>query len=116
MTDQEKVISAGESGELYKHLSPVSTDQEKKDVLHKFAGFNDAACSIPGHLIYPDGCCLPGPDLLHSLDAQAKWVWPKLTPEQLGALFVEIASALFDKRDPAEACAEAILSLIGEDE
>ncbi len=56
------------------------------------------------------------PNLCGSLDAQAKWLWPKLTPEQLGALFVEIASALFDKRDPAEACAEAILSSIGEDD
>ena len=61
------------------------------------------------------------PDFLHSLDAQAKWLWPKLTDTDLdlnlddwATLWDAIETAVLSKLSPAEACAEAILSLIGE--
>ena len=73
------------------------------------------------------------PNLCGSLDAQAKWLWPKLAPKwddwQLSvedgiytfAVYLGHISGTGSKwaeasaDTPAEACAEAVLSLIGEE-
>jgi len=102
------------------------TDQEKNEVLAKWAGFRyKLSASENNHYwIGPNGqtvdCDESGdallPDLLHSLDAQAKWLWDKV--RDMGR-FNEVVAALldaeYDGEHKAEACAEAILSLIGEE-
>ncbi|KKM27645.1 hypothetical protein LCGC14_1572710 [marine sediment metagenome] len=65
------------------------------------------------------------PDLLHSLDALTEYVFPKVRAEfgtrDSGSLREAVVDAAFGwnpfrfKRRLAEACAEAILSLIGEE-
>ena len=74
---------------------------------------------------YPDGSDYMNgyrcPDFIHSLDAQAKWLWPKLNLWEMGneskdMTYFIAGSNLARAANPAEACAEAILSLIGEDE
>ena len=116
------------------------TDQEKNgrsiiqknSILLDWAGF---AYEGDKYWIYPDGTRhfhnWVGDqlmiDLYHSLDAQAKWLWPKLEDFDLtfsanGEKDGYWASVLGKKghidkfaSTPAEVCAEAILSLIGED-
>ena len=117
------------------------TDQEKKDALLKFAGFTINEPSPDGATIplwsWPDGKPLlePEPDLLHSLDAQAKWLWPKLTHwlisttediDDVGGSYTawvamgtrgpQWKNEWANGDTPAEACAEATLSLIGEED
>ncbi len=118
------------------------TDAEKNEVLAKFAGFRyKLSASENNHYwIGPNGqtvdCDESGdallPDLLHSLDAQAKWLVPKLNetlkhdgwsaswtpwfpPERQWG--VNIGRRGRDEEyfgaTLAEAFAEAILSLIG---
>ncbi|KKL61399.1 hypothetical protein LCGC14_2195690 [marine sediment metagenome] len=111
------------------------TDQEKNEVLAKWAGFRyKLSASENNHYwIGPNGqtvdCDESGdallPDLLHSLDAQAKWLWPKMGhiifmySEQnefkaTAGMYNPDAEGTAQADNPAEACAEAILSLIGE--
>ena len=94
------------------------TDQGKNEVLAKWAGFT-YLCQAGFRKEFamwepPTGGMIELPDLLHSLDAQAKWLWPKLTRLQL---FKMVTFWLYPEdgveRNPAEACAEAILILIG---
>ena len=127
------------------------TDQEKngRSVLQKNSTLLDwAGFGYEGdkYWIYPDGTRhfhnwvgdqLPI-DLYHSLDAQAKWLNPKLTlPRCQGGMETRSFHFIYpddedcvqcwvtehDVREScgrgatlAEACAEAILSLIGEDD
>ena len=107
------------------------TDQEKNEVLARWAGFTPGECKIlccqAAHWLSPDNTLWHGvlPDFLHSLDAQAKWLWPKLEDWGIGlrgdgSRFFGYASLngveIQDSgTTPAEACAEAILSLIGKD-
>ena len=112
------------------------TDQEKNEALATFAGFAFGPESGWGKCwTREDGQHYGLPDLLHSLDAQAKWLWPKLNkilkhdgwsaswtpwfpPERQWS--VNIGRQGRDEEyfgaTLAEACAEAILSLIGEGE
>ena len=96
------------------------TDPEKNEVLLKFAGFKDLSkLGTPYPWDAPDGSAVKEPpDFLHSLDAQAKWLWPKLdSPDQFGdkgQLFSVLYSWLLAGDLTPEACASAILSLIGE--
>ncbi|KKL61208.1 hypothetical protein LCGC14_2197640 [marine sediment metagenome] len=116
------------------------TDQEKNEALAKWVGFE--VCN-EGYdcWIEPTERRHTGyvPDFLHSLDAQAKWLWPKLNGD---GWFVNLmqsgdgsywksrlwtpysgtskitleniaAKPVRDGATAAEACAEAILSLIG---
>ena len=96
------------------------TDQEKNEVLAKWRGF---VAHFPGNECLefwedPDGNTIPDlPDLYHSLDAQAKWIIPKACYEYGDIVVYELLSGLMLAGEfTAEACAEAILSLIGEDE
>ncbi len=109
------------------------TDQEKNgrsiiqknSILLDWAGF---AYEGDKYWIYPDGTRhfhnWVGDqlmiDLYHSLNAQSRWLWPKVFerhgPYQLGLVLLDIGSSVMDYVNPAVACAEAILSLIGEDE
>ena len=106
------------------------TDQEKNEVLAKWSGFVDyggVAVYGPGDgskkgWYDPDGNALGFhagnlPDLLHSLDAQAKWLWPKLDYQKLefeqGQWRAWVRWHSGEADSPAEACAEAVLSLIG---
>ncbi len=101
-------------------------DQEKKDVLLKFAGFRVNESGKGWY--YPDGSFSmeTRPDLLHSLDAQAKWIDPKLDNWSLSTYDTHVTAIVHcgtsmgtadaPKDRPAEAKAEAILSLIGEQE
>ncbi len=116
------------------------TDQEKTQILLKWARFQSYYKSqapeetgIEAWVQPPDSeRTIPIPDFLHSLDAQAKWLWPKLTSDkgytpdgilmwfECGTWLVEIwwmTRSGYEGRGltPAEACAEAILSLIGEE-
>ena len=102
------------------------TDQEKNEVLVRWLGWEqrphieDGGCGCDYcttlHWYTPDGQNPALPDLLHSLDAQAKWLWDKV--RDMGR-FNEVVAALldaeYDGEHKAEACAEAILSLIGEE-
>ena len=100
------------------------TDEEKNEVLLKFAGFTMATWDDgePFAREYPDkaGFCHDGdPDLLHSLDALVKWCWPKVHASMTDVEFTVWLMKWIERvvgwdEDPAEACAEAILSLIGE--
>ncbi len=107
------------------------TDQEKNEVLARWAGFQKCDCGEEhqgcGKWWEPDGDVVGLvvlSDFLHSLDAQAKWLWPKLTDANLeirpgwarALVAIETATYRYQSDSPAEACAEAILSLIGEDE
>ena len=115
-----------------------TSETEKNEVLLKFAGFTwDGFWIDPNGFTFgapwpgpdetikeSDWKVITGPDLLHSLDAQAKWLWPKLPCKALrvfmhpdfpfeAALFYEDKPPIQRTADnPAEACAEAILSLI----
>ena len=111
------------------------TDEEKNKVLAKWAGweFVRSECHDIMHFIdywrHPSepNCERTLPDLFHSLDAQAKWLWPKLDSLQLVTLWperkakfraeiaIDINGASFIRESPAEACAEAVLSLIKEE-
>ncbi len=106
------------------------TDQEKNEALAKWAGFQwweDGECYTIGN----STTVRELPDFLHSLDAQAKWLWPKLEldgyalqlylPVGYIEAFISTRSAPHwqirkGASSPAEACAEAILSLIGDGE
>ncbi len=124
------------------------TDAEKNEVLARWGHIEHnwdepdsngvCNCRTCGLLSFP---CDPPvaqctPDFLHSLDAQAKWLWTKLLPDYEIQLRWEVLGDVDFKqgwnvvifgmnrehRDdivshgetPAEAWAEAILSLIGE--
>ncbi len=100
---------------------------DKTEVLLKFAGFTWHPDTNPQSWRYPDGNLVDRdsfrhllPDLLHSLDAQAKWLWPKLwdyvltkwpDPHAIVVGGGGTAHTFYDD-DPAKACAEAILALI----
>ncbi len=113
------------------------TDQEQNEALARWAGFTwDGFWIDPDNHTFsvpwdnegePREACVP--DLLHSLDAQAKWLWPKL--QKLGyelriytgqegsdthCLVIQPSlgqvTGIKQAQDPAEACAEAILALI----
>ncbi len=115
------------------------TDQEKNEVLAKWAGFTEKKFRAPvcthkprcTYWVDPDGkdtrlLSDPNgkrlPDFLHSLDVQAKWLWPKLGDWGMYKLENMVVFAAFTKdhgdwvrkraTTPAEACAEAVLSLI----
>ena len=118
------------------------TDAEKNEALARWAGFHwgwwhnvqtiqsEEGWRCPNNkpVIFEIGGNGELPDFLHSLDAQAKWLWPKLDYLDVEIDWVQkaycvaiIATAALDGEDqqgtsndtPAEACAEAILSLIG---
>ena len=65
------------------------SNQEKNEVLLRWAGFrfNLSASENPHYWTYPDGEVVDRdsfrhllPDFLNSLDAQEKWLWPKVNP------------------------------------
>ena len=107
------------------------TDEEKIEKLARWAGFTfnddeDAVWYTPGPDAHHWGR-LP-PDFLHSLDAQDRWLLPKLDSILLASGMADqegtIPSAfvwlnvVMKKRSGntrAEACADAVLSLIDED-
>ena len=99
------------------------TDQEKNEVLLKFAGFRFhlSASENPHYWTYPDGEVVDRdsfrhllPDLFHSLDAQAKWIIPKACYEYGDIVVYGLLSGLMLAGEfTGEACAGAILSLIG---
>ena len=107
------------------------TDEEKTQILLKWAGFQSYYKSqapeetgVEAWVQPPDSeRTIPIPDLLHSLDAQAKWLWPKLTDANLeirpgwarALVAIETATYRYQSDSPSKACAEAILSLIGKD-
>ena len=104
------------------------TDQEKNDVLMRFAGLElrgggwgirAALQPFPAQVMWDFHNDL---DLLHSLDAQAKWLNPKLMWIRVeiikGQVYVKATLATgvpveAEGEDEAETRAEAILSLIG---
>ena len=112
--------------------------EEKNEVLLKFAGFTwDGFWVGPNGFTFgapwpgPDEAIkesdwkvITGPDLLHSLDAQAKWLWPKLDGIELEGRGNEWSAVAKDSENvywqkpvhdsPAEACAEAVLALLAE--
>ncbi len=109
------------------------TDEENNEVLAKFAGI--VHVSRPGEAPRwrcPDSTILwDEPDFLHSLDAQAKWLIPKTqdmgyemrvmggkSGSDFHVMFVHppegIIHGIKQAATEAEARAEAILSLIGE--
>ncbi len=107
------------------------TDQEKNEVLAKWAGFAKIGYQNTPDWILADRWVYPNtdrradlPDFLHSLDAQAKWLLPKLrgyhiTRDALTGGATEVTvwgetciGTSCKAPTPAEACAEAILSLI----
>ncbi len=91
------------------------TDQEKNEALARWAGFKGEGgefCHIA-----PDGTEYAYyPDFLHSLDAQAKWLWKEVTsrfgPDALSGIFNAVFFNHSSDMTFAEACAEAILALI----
>ena len=92
------------------------TDAEKNEALLKFAGFQFCFRNDDGVKIWyypePNSDPMPPPDLLHSLDAQAKWLWPKLEKPLNGQNIDDIILRLIRLGQmTAEACAEAILAL-----
>ncbi len=64
--------------------------------------------------LYPDGTYQNAPpDFLHSLDAQAKWLWDKVRDMgRFNFVVAALVDAEYDGEHKAEACAEAILALI----
>ena len=109
----------------------VKTDAEKSEVLTKngtllkFAGFTIYSSPMTSSITYrgwayPNGTpAYNPPDLLHSLDAQAKWLWPKIRGMKHGkyrlykVLFQWVTNKDFDFS--AEACAELTLVLAKEE-
>lgn len=115
-------------------------NQEKNERLARWAGFKPRQdgcqcekCTTAFPMLYPDGDIGPLPDFLTDLNAQARWLWPKLVDwklepewkplsEHVGKTgrfraFVQVDDvhgcvAIADT--PAAACAKAILKLIGE--
>ncbi len=113
---------------MSKHTGVDMTDQEKNEVLLKFAGFRyrEGACDwLPPDQESTDTLYLDTPDLLHSLDAQAKWIYPKLYEVKLhqrsnimngqwcAEVFIRTPSGCIYRDTPAIAVADAVLSLIG---
>ena len=105
------------------------TDEEKNEVLAKWAGFTwDGFWIDPNGFTFgapwpgPDEAIkesdwkvITGPDPLHSLDALDKWCFPKLRAIDLEQMFLSWVWMEERPRPPlAHHCAEAILSLIGE--
>ena len=83
---------------------PVSmmTDQEKNEVLAEWVGFKSC-----------QDRCVPLPNLYHSLDAQVKWLWPKLIERQLLLrVLQQLIINPLSLTKPAKVCAEMILELI----
>ncbi len=99
------------------------TDQEKNEVLARWCGFTDGHRVVdPSGDDYfrwkdPDGLsCHKHPNFLHSLDALDKWCFPKLHAIDLERMFLSWVWMEERPRPPlAHHCAEAILSLIGEE-
>ena len=92
------------------------TDQEKNEVLAKWRGFvfNEGERGW----YYPDGAFSMSarPDFLHSLDAQAKWLWDKVRDMgHFNFVVAALVDAEYDGEHKAEACAEVILALIEEE-
>lgn len=150
MTDQEKneVLAlaygfARPGGVTLGDWGPVVPDTPATAIFwrHKTTGeeLTSQQIEVGTRWLYPDGTYQNAPpDFLHSLDAQAKWLLPKLLPDYE----VQIRWDTFGDVDfkqgwnavifgmnrehredivshgetPAEACAEAMLSLIGEDD
>ncbi len=104
------------------------TDQEKNEVLAKFARFtywddddpqNQSRSGRVGWYA-PDSGTLASavtlPDLLHSLDAQAKWLWPiAVTRGWFDKVLLALVDAAYDRDPVAPACAEALLEHRDED-
>ncbi len=102
------------------------TDQEKNEVLAKWLGWKqkphieDRGCGCDYcttlHWYTPNGANPALPDFLRSVDALAKWCFPKLHIVDLDRMFLSWVN--HDKPRPkfATHCAQAILSLIGEDD
>ena len=110
------------------------TNEEKNEVLAKWAGFTwDGFWIDPNGFTFgapwpgPDEAIkesdwkvITGPDLLHSLDVQAKWLWlevvRRFSAKKLHIILdLWVHDALTKGEIPKpEACAEAILSLVGE--
>ena len=98
------------------------TDQEKNKVLARWAGFEPQASTDSPNALAPDIYWIHReaqetfgdlPDLLHSLDALFKWVVPQLE----WAIRMEVLRGWIDStHHTGESLAEAILSLIGEDD
>ena len=106
---------------------------DKNERLLRYAGFTLRNCGVPycncKRWFVPDGTGYgEPPDLYNSLDAQSKWLWPKLAekdiwldllikPERSSCALtsptrLEITSCAYFADTPANACAEAILALI----
>ena len=93
------------------------TDAEKNAVLATRAGFDYRPESSHGKFWVIDGRHYVLPDFLHSLDAQVKWIIPEANREFGNLAVIEaLERVVGDVGLNAEACAEAILSLIGEDD
>ncbi len=93
------------------------TDQENDGILAKWAGFTQTQRYAGLCWDTPQGEALgiSPPDFTHSLDAQAKWIIPKACYEYGDIVVYELLSGLMLAGEfTAEACAEAVLSLIGE--
>ncbi len=75
------------------------TEQEDNELLARFAGFT-LYQSLPEKWQDADGWIGSLPDFLHSLDAQAKWLWPKLRRD-FGDKLGEIS---FDTENDKELC------------
>ena len=98
----------------------------KNETLMRWAGFQITEGEYPWR--YPDGTRIKidnnsepvMPNLLCSLDAQAKWLWPKLVnlrdrlscKPALELVFDAMRHAVIFGKDPAEACAEMIWKLM----
>ena len=110
-------------------MTDPMTDQEKNEVLAKFAGFYPkvftASSDEPTETLWSDPLdrewLMPKlPDLLHSLDALKQWIWPEVV-RRFSAKKLHIILDLWvhdalekGELPKAEACAEAILSLVGD--
>ncbi len=112
------------------------TDQEKSEVLLEFAGFYPkvftASSDEPTETLWSDPLdrewLIPKPpDLLHSLDAQAKWLYPKIYEVKLhqrsnimngqwcAEVFLRTPMGCIYRDTPAEALVDALLYVIKEE-
>ena len=136
MTDQEK--NHTDSGTVGA-VEITAVRQQKNEVLAKWAGFEQRESDKQDYFKdkgwtyrvrwFNDGFERNNlPDFLHSLDVQAKWLWPKLKQRDIwmdiglndGRTSVLLTNMADRRRGqgtifgdtPAEACADAILALI----
>ncbi len=102
-------------------------DTEKNEVLAKWLGFVFNKSGKGWY--YPDGTFSMSarPDFLHSLDAQAKWLYPKIYEVKLhqrsnimngqwcAEVFLHTPSGCTYRDTPAEAFVDALLYVIKEE-